>query len=250
MGEDTVNREIQKIAPIVTFRVTGEFAHFRSPFVTSYLSTYPFPPKPTILGMFGAILGYSPERVLTLQNKVQIAIKLNKPPKKALDYIRLWKFEEGDKRIQLSPVKMELLVQPDYTIFVHSEDLSFITELQKRLETRDFVYPISFGKNEFIAFIREVYTFEQEHVALIQTSTIDSILPLKLASHEIVLPDLTTNNWATVGLVPVELELVSESGARRVKKTGTFAYSLNGKPIKIQKEIQALEVGPWKVVMF
>ena len=235
---------------IVAFRITGEFAHFRSPFVTSYLSTYPFPPKPTVLGMLGAIMGYSPTRALRLQDKVKIALKLNKSPKKAWDYVRLWKFENGKKDIVFSPVKMELLVRPDYTIFVYSKDGKFISILQERLETKDFVYPVSLGKNEFIAFIKEVYSFDPREFEPIQTTAIDSILPVTVRNREVAFPDLTTNNWATVGLVPVELELVSEEGIRRVRKTGTFAYSLNGRPIKTQKEIPALKVGQWNTVIF
>ncbi len=235
---------------IVAFRITGEFAHFRSPFVTSYLFTYPFPPKPTVIGILGAIMGYSPIEVLGLQDKIQIALKLNKPPEKALDYVRLWKFENNKKDIIFSPVKMELLVRPDYTIFVHSNNERFVTELQKRLETRDFVYPVSLGKNEFIALIKEVFSFDPGEVEPVQATSVDSILPVTIAKQKIALPDLATSNWATVGLVPVELELVSKSGTRRVKKTGTFAYSLNGKSIKIQERIQALKVESWNIVMF
>jgi len=237
------------VPQIVAFRVTGEFAHFRSPFVTSYLSTYPFPPKPTVLGILGAMMGYSPIDVLNLQNKIQIAIKLNKPPKKALDYVRLWKFN-NDKSITLSPTKVELLVRPDYTIFIRSKDSKFLKELQNRLETRNFVYPVSLGKNEFIAFIKEVLPFDSSEIEVIQANKVDSILPVTLANQKIALPDLTTSNWATTGLVPVELELVSKTGVRRVKKTGNFAYSLNGEPIKLEERIKALKVGPWNIVMF
>lgn len=233
---------------IIAFRITGEFAHFRSPFVTSYLFTYPFPPKPTVLGMLGAMMGYSPIDILSLQDTVQIAIKLNKPPKKALDYVRLWKFE--DKNITPRPVKMELLVRPDYTIFIQSENNKLLTELHKRLEARDFIYPVSLGKNEFIAFIKEVFQFNSREIKSATVEHVDSILPVTLGNQEISLPDLTTSNWATVGLVPVKLELVSKTGIRRVKKTGTFAYSLNSEQIKLQKRLRALEVMSWKIVMF
>ena len=237
-------------AKILGFRITGEFAHFRNPFVTSYLSTYPFPPKPTVLGMIGAMIGYSSVDVLKkLQDNVRIAIKLNKPPKKALDYVRLWKFN-NDKSIVPSPTKVELLVRPDYTIFVHSQNDKFLKELQNRLETGDFIYPISLGKNEFIAFVKDVFQFESKEVGVINTNTVDSILPVIIGDQKIAFPDLTTSNWATVGLVPLELELVSETGTRRVKKTGTFAYSLNTRPLKLQKEISALKVGSWRIVMF
>jgi len=234
---------------ILAFRVTGEFAHFRSPFVTSYLSTYPFPPKPTVLGMIGAMMGYSPIDVLKkLQDSVKIAIKLNKPLKKALDYTRLWKFE--DKNIIPSPTKVELLVRPDYTIFVYSQNDEFLKELQNKLETRDFVYPISLGKNEFIAFIRDIFQFGPNEIEAINANTVDSILPVIIDDQKIAFPDFTTSNWATVGLVPVELELVSETGTRRVKKTGTFAYSIDTRPLKLQREVNALKVGSWSILMF
>ena len=238
---------------IVAFRITGEFAHFRNPFVTSYLSTYPFPPKPTVLGMIGAIMGYSPLEVLNLQNTVKISIKLNRPPTKALDYVRLWKFDEK-KDIVFSPVKMEMLVRPDYTIFVSSKNEEFITALQKRLETRDFVYPISLGKNEFVAFVKEAFPISynvDREVEVYSTDSIDSILPVKIGKQQkITPPDITTNNWATVSFVPVELELAFPSGTRRVKTTGTFAYSLNGEPIKTKEKIQAIKVKLWNIVMF
>ncbi len=234
---------------ILAFRVTGEFAHFRSPFVTSYLSTYPFPPKPTVLGMIGAMMGYSPiDVVKKLQDSVKVAIKLNKPPKKTLDYIRLWKFE--DKNIIPSPTKVELLVRPDYTIFVHSENDEFLRELQNRLETRDFVYPVSLGKNEFIAFIKNVSQFGSNEIEVTNTNAVDTILPVAIGDQKNAFPDFTTNNWATVGLVPIELEIVLETGTRRVKKTGTFAYSLDTRPLKLQREINALRVGSWDILMF
>ena len=234
---------------LIAFPITGEFAHFRNPFVTSYLSTYPFPPKPTVLGLIGAIMGYSPEKVVNLQTKVKIAIKLNNSPKKALDYITLWKFTD-DKKILSSPVKMEILVKPDYTIFVQSDDVKFIGELHRRLRTRDFVYPVYLGKNEFIAFIKDFFLFPPDEIKPITTTKIDTILPVKLPNQELIVPDVETSNWATVGFIPVELELLPETGVRRIKNTGTFAYSLDGKSIQTKNSIQALRVRAWNIILF
>lgn len=112
---------------IISFAVTGEFASFRDPTVTTNQLVYYIPSKTAVVGLIGAILGikrgntldeiYSKE-YLEFFSKIKIGIQLCNNPNK----ITFFTNHRSLKQPKTKPVKKEILESPKYIFYVKSTD--------------------------------------------------------------------------------------------------------------------------------
>jgi CRISPR-associated protein Cas5, Hmari subtype len=165
--------------PIVIFRVSGRYAHFRRPYTNVSSLSYPFPPRPTIAGLLGAILGIQKYKVADTFNEISltVAVAIEKQVKTVthvtnfrqdgiggIDYSitkpkKGWKSKEL-KNIppynEVTQIPMELLRNPSLMIYVHLNNKSMFSELVSRLKTNRFVYTPCLGLSEFLASVEYV----------------------------------------------------------------------------------------------
>ena len=165
--------------PIVIFRISGKYAHFRRPYTNVSSLSYPFPPRPTIAGLLGAILGIQKDRVAETFNErnLKVAVAIEKQIKTVthvtnfrqdgiggIDYSikkpkKSWKPKEL-KNIpaynEATQIPMELLRNPSFLIYVHLDDNSMLSELLSRLKTNRYVYTPCLGLSEFLASVEYV----------------------------------------------------------------------------------------------
>lgn len=132
--------------PILKFFISSSFGHFRVPYTNIFLKSYPIPPKPTIIGMIGAMLGWTQKDVIRNQDKICVSMSPIKIPKTFVDYIRYLKYQDGE--IEPAPLRTEILINPKYYVYVSGEK-SFINRLCNIIDNRDFMFPLYMGKNEF-----------------------------------------------------------------------------------------------------
>lgn len=132
----------------IRFRIAAEFGQFRNPYTTVYTQTYPFPPKPTIIGMIGAMFGWSEEEVLNSINFFKIGIPEWDNHGKFIDYAYILAYKET--QTELRPERFEILIKPQFEVIVGCDDENWIKEIEKRIIQRDFVFPLYMGKNEFV----------------------------------------------------------------------------------------------------
>ena len=165
--------------PIVIFRISGKYAHFRRPYTNVSALSYPFPPRPTIAGLLGAILGIQKDKVSETFSEVnlKVAVAIEKQIKTVthvtnfrqdgiggIDYTikkpkKGWKTKEL-KNIppynEATQIPMELLRTPSLMIYVHLDNTSMFSELVSRLKTNRFVYTPCLGLSEFLANVEYV----------------------------------------------------------------------------------------------
>jgi CRISPR-associated protein Cas5h len=165
--------------PIVIFRSSGKYAHFRRPYTNVSSLSYPFPPRPTIAGLLGAILGIQKDEVAETFNErnLKVAVAIEKQVKTVthvtnfrqdgiggIDY-SIKKPKKGWKPKELknippyneaTQIPMELLRNPSFLIYVHLDDTSMFFELGSRLKTNRSVYTPCLGLSEFLASIEYV----------------------------------------------------------------------------------------------
>ena len=164
--------------PIVFFRVRGRYAHFRRPYTNVSSLSYPFPPRPTIAGLLGAILGIQKDKVAETFNerKLKVAVAIEKQHKTVT---HVTNFRQGGMGIayaikkpkketkkkedigvldfnKATQIPMELLRNPSFLIYVHLDDNSMFPELISRLRTNRFVYTPCLGLSEFLAGVEYV----------------------------------------------------------------------------------------------
>lgn len=134
---------------IVSFCISGEFAAFRDPSVTSNQTVYYIPSKSAVIGLLGAILGVERDHSLgeiyggdyiKLFKKTKIGMELESDPRK----ISFFTNHRSLKEPKTKPFKTEVLVSPSYRIYVKTDD-SIMDTLYAALKENDFKYPPYLG---------------------------------------------------------------------------------------------------------
>ena len=163
--------------PIVAFRYSGRYGHFRKPYSNVSSLTYPFPPRTALAGLLGAVLGITKEKVADTFNedKMKIAVSIEreiktithvtnlrqdssgqvsysiKIPKKDWKPKQLTNIPDSNKPAQ---IPMELLRNPSFLIYVSLSER--MDELKSRLENKRYVYTPCMGLSEFLAGLQYI----------------------------------------------------------------------------------------------
>nr|WP_276977009.1 CRISPR-associated protein Cas5 [Ferrimicrobium acidiphilum] len=191
---------------VVSFKLIGEFAAFRDPSVTSNQTVSHIPSKMAVIGVLGAMLGvprsdklvdrYSTQ-YLELLAKVKIGIEVVARSEKTVFYTNHRSFKEAKTK----PVKSELLVRPQYIIYVASEDQALIDELFSRVSRREFVFPPYLGHAYCPAMVSDAKLYEASAATgMFKTATVvldensvngdSSVDPTLLGGSSVILDDL------------------------------------------------------------
>lgn len=174
--------------PIIIFRFSGKYAHFRRPYTNVSSLSYPFPPRPTIAGLIGAILGVEKDKVAETFNednfKVTVAIEKQtktithvtnfrqdgigaidysiKKPKKGWEPKELKNIPPYNEATQ---IPMELIREPSFLVYVHLSNSKIFDDLLSRLKTGRYFYTPCLGLSEFIACIEFVDSKDASRLA-------------------------------------------------------------------------------------
>lgn len=134
---------------VISFTLSGDYAAFRDPSISSNQSVYYIPSKSAVIGLLGALLGvershsstaiYSPEYLAFFQ-KTSIGIKLQSDPRKVLFFTNHRSLEESKTK----PFKTEVVISPTYRIYVKT-DQELTQKLWQALQENTFNYPPYLG---------------------------------------------------------------------------------------------------------
>jgi len=145
---------------VLVFDVSAPFALFRRPYTTTSSYTLPFPPRTTVLGLVGCILGYStPSRLNDARVAVQIKSSL-RFLRTGTNFIETKKDSKSSKRIRIS---LQLLKSPAYRIFFNWDDDDF-ERLKNLLRNRETIFTPYLGTANFIAKLDYVGEYEAVRV--------------------------------------------------------------------------------------
>lgn len=223
--------------PVCIFTVRGQFAHWRKWFTTTSALTYSFPPRTSVIGMVGAILGIPREKVAEVfkTNDTRIAVCPLRPIVKE----RLpEKWRQTPPRIvkgRFDPAKMdesfqenlEVIRRPHYRIVFWHRDEDLMKGLRGRLRQKRWVYPPCLGIMGFLADVEwegddAAYEIEVERADII------SVLPLDEAMAKAV--DLSESE----ALFREERVPNEVSSARTFRHLYLAYMSREAKPLKVR----------------
>ena len=118
---------------LISFRISGSFAAFKDPSITSNQVVYYIPSKSAVVGILGALTGiprsnrleetYSQEYLDFFKN-IKIGLQFESKPEKIVFFTNHRSLKEDKTK----PFKSEVVVDPSYTIFVDTNK-----EIQKKL---------------------------------------------------------------------------------------------------------------------
>ena len=134
---------------LISFRISGSFAAFRDPSVTTNQTVYYIPSKSAVVGILGAMIGikrsnnlgdiYSEEYREFFKNTV-IGMQFESDPKKVTFFTN----HRSLKQAKTKPFKTEVVENPRYTIYVNTDDYHS-QKLSDAIQKNEFVYSPYFG---------------------------------------------------------------------------------------------------------
>ncbi len=145
---------------ILSFKISGPFAAFRDPSVTSNQTVYYIPSKSSVIGILGAMIGIERDNLLgemygknytDLFVNTKIGIKMLSQSKK----ITLFTNHRSLKEAKTKPFKTEILENPKYEFFV-STNKDYFERIRKSIENNRFVYSPYLGHAYCPATISEL----------------------------------------------------------------------------------------------
>ena len=178
---------------LISFDIWSDFGFFKKPDINKTSMTYNLPPKPTILGIIGCILGMdginkqyenigSTQKKTSQQDRERVSdLTQDTFPEfyRRLEHLKIGIKPIGDfpfnkiintynsrnsyfyttKTAENVLIHEQLLIRPKYKIYVYDQTKSeLITEIECRLENNNPVYMPYLGKNEFIACFDNINT--------------------------------------------------------------------------------------------
>jgi CRISPR-associated protein Cas5h len=146
------------------FEVRGEWAHFRRYYTTTSPLTFPAPPRTTVIGILGAILGIdknqNPKHFTP--SKCHLAVTILNP-------IQTFRLKEnwrqgasGPEAFATARVPVELVRNPRYRIFVQHSDSELLDRLRSCVEKAESYFTPCLGITECLAEVSFVDWIEQK----------------------------------------------------------------------------------------
>jgi len=144
---------------VISFKLWGDFAHFRRFDTTTSPLTYSIPPPSSLRGLIGAILGFSSSEYPEVFNSVNAAIGIKSigPIRKTRLSINYLNTKDGawitapPKKDMHTQIRIEFLKNPAYVIYFSHRSEKIMEELKKRLTEHKPFYTPYLGISECIA---------------------------------------------------------------------------------------------------
>jgi len=223
---------------VIRFQIHAPFGHFRIPYTTSYKQSYPFPTKPAVIGIIGAILGWDEGTVMEKIKEFKIALPQWQNDGRFIEYAYI--LARKGKSSELRPERFEILVRPSFEILIASENRELIELVFLKIKNHDFTFPIYMGKNEFA--ITEIINlcekpYEEEVSKVTQPSGIVFFPGVRIPSFSLTGSDLRPPQ-AFIG-VPLELAKSKVKNIRKIRKICTALVTKI--PIKLTEPVDGFK---------
>lgn len=230
---------------LLCFDIWADYAHFKKYYTTTSPLTFSIPPKTSIYGILGAILGLDKNDYLNYfpAGKCKIGIQIKKPIKKTRINLNLidTKTAKMMSRIKTrTQIKTEFLKDAEFRIYFFHQDTELYENLKKMMENHKTYYSISLGLSENLANFKYVgeYSFSKvsDNEEWVNISTALKI-GCFLSKGDIDFSEEGKEYFAD----KVAIEMKSD---REVLEYAQLVYERNGQSIKARpKEYYKLENG-------
>lgn len=238
------------IMNIIIFELSGKFAHFRKFYTNSSSLSYSVPPRTTIEGTIGALLGYERDSYYEILNadKLYVAVeKIGRTRKimQSLNYIRATSPGDIMSPKEHTQIPFEILTGDEdirYRFYVTHEDEKVLKEIEQRVSNNKPVYPLCFGSAPFSCYIDYVDKVEGE---LCESD-----------EYEFISTVINNDKVEEIDIENLEGSLIKErmprdfKYGRIIKEVTTYVYEEEGKPLKARISGKFLKLSDGKNIVF
>lgn len=233
---------------VLVFDVWGDYGHFRKFYTTSSPLTFSIPPRTTLCGLLGAIIGLGKDEYLKYFSKkdARIGVRLLNPVKKTRLGINLintkgnlWTLVRKSGHEPRTQIRTEFLKDAKFRLYVFHADGSIYNDLRENLSGHKSVYTPSLGLSELLCN----FAFQGEHTLIEkgeEETTIHSVIPIsQLAARRGSISFDEQGKKYFKEKLPIEMTF-----ERVVTEYGEVIYEAEGKEIKaVPKKFWELEDG-------
>jgi CRISPR-associated protein Cas5h len=164
---------------ILSFDISGKFAHFRKFYSNSTALSFTLPPRTTIIGILAGMLGREKESYYEefSSDKIRISASLKSLIKKQIHRLNYLKVEapadfRGKKLHVQTPfevvsskrINKEPLVYRIYLSY-YEESKNLFEEIREKMEGKNFAYSLSLGTAFFLANIENVKIYSSDEIS-------------------------------------------------------------------------------------
>ncbi len=203
---------------ILKFKIWADFGHFGMRYTTSSKATHLVPPRHTISGMVGAILGTKREEVSETFHPENCRVGI--APAKPLHFFRITlkqlllknrSFKGWITATNRSLIPFQMLRDPAYYIYIAHRDNTIYNSLKSLLENHECIYPPSFGMAQLLAdfeFLGEysVDTVEERNIATSTVTPADAVSVSPKEGNRIVIDKMA--HWLDENRVSQQFQRV------------------------------------------
>lgn len=165
---------------LLVFDVGGPLAHFKKYYATTSALTYSIPPKTSLYGLVGAILGLSKAENAYLEHfqdkSCLMGLKLLREPKSQRLGINLRPNRDRFK-VNPKPTMHEFVQEPRYRIFFHHRNEALQDRLEISLRNHTSVFTPSLGLANLLCNFEWVDKCEVERKTSSEAVWVDSVVP-------------------------------------------------------------------------
>lgn len=154
---------------LICFDIWADYAHFKKYYTTTSPLTFSIPPKTSIYGIIGAILGLDKNEYLNYfqPGACQIGIRIKKPIKKTRINLNFVDTKTATKMSRIktrTQIKTEFLKDISYRIYFQHQNQELLQKLYDYIKAHKTVYSISLGLSENLANFNFVNEYEYEEI--------------------------------------------------------------------------------------
>lgn len=175
---------------VLTFKLYGDYGHYRPYYTTSSPTTYSLMPPTTIIGLVGAVLGLEKQENAYYselkENGIKVGIGLDSPVKKVTMSTNLintkgnyWVPTQRNTAGPRTPTRFEYVKNQVYRIYVTMENETCLDELADRIKEHRFAYTVSLGLAGLLADIEYIHYGHAEYVTSDQYIFLDSAIAIQ-----------------------------------------------------------------------
>jgi CRISPR-associated protein Cas5h len=169
---------------VLVFDIAGAYSHYKKAYATTSMVTYIIPPKTSLYGYVGAILGLEKldnEYLVAFSGKqCLMGLRIMRPIELRRMGINL-RMELGRRKSGAppKPTLVELVEKPKYRIYFHHKNESFYNSFKNALENQHAIYTPSMGLANLISTFEYIGEFETEKTVSDAPIWVDSVIPKK-----------------------------------------------------------------------
>ena len=231
---------------IISFDVTGKFAHFRKFYANNTALSYFIPPRTTIMGMLGALLGKEKDSYYNsmASDKIRIGIRVLCPLKKSFHRLNLIKIlGNGDFRGKQGRVQTPFEVvsglniasdEVTYRIYLSFFDKgkSLFDEIKEAFENEDFKYNLTFGTANFAASFFRYKVYDKSQFDLMPATDDYVLIHSAICSSVAKKIGFEKNRKLFIEEELIPSDFVDD-GNRELSSMHRVIYSINEHPIPV-----------------